>query len=130
MGNNLENKAKFFALYYGQRVLCVQGGDDKLMPLSHWNTIQFEAPFYSSWLELKDVKDISIEDANKITIYGEYAINKKNINEYGYQSPYSFEHYHQPSIDFLRSKGYALPFMGLSVEQLINYGWVKLKDNA
>ena len=32
--------------------------------------------------------------------------------------------------DFLRSKGYALPYNGLSVEQLIEYGWIKLKiDN-
>jgi len=31
-------------------------------------------------------------------------------------------------IDFLRSKGYALPFMGLSVEQQIEYGWSKLKQ--
>lgn len=29
--------------------------------------------------------------------------------------------------DYLRSKGYAVPFMGLSVEQQIEYGWVKLK---
>ena len=29
----------------------------------------------------------------------------------------------------LQSKGYALPFMGLSIEQLIEYGWLKLKSN-
>jgi len=29
---------------------------------------------------------------------------------------------------YLQSKGYALPYMGLSVEQLIEYGWIKLKD--
>lgn len=28
--------------------------------------------------------------------------------------------------DFLRSKGYALPYMGLSVEELIRHGWIKL----
>ena len=32
------------------------------------------------------------------------------------------------TIDFLRSKGYVLPFMGLSVETLIEYGWVKLTE--
>lgn len=31
------------------------------------------------------------------------------------------------AIDYLRSKGYALPYMGLSVEQLVEYGWIKLK---
>lgn len=29
--------------------------------------------------------------------------------------------------DYLRSKGYAVPFMGLSVETLIEYGWVRLR---
>lgn len=29
--------------------------------------------------------------------------------------------------DYLRSKGFALPYMGLSVEQQISYGWIKLK---
>lgn len=31
-------------------------------------------------------------------------------------------------IDYLRSKGYVLPWMGLSVEKLVEYGWVKLKE--
>lgn len=31
------------------------------------------------------------------------------------------------AIDYLQSRGYALPFMGLSVEELVNMGWVKLK---
>lgn len=28
--------------------------------------------------------------------------------------------------DFLRSCGYALPFMGISVEQMVEWGWIKL----
>ena len=32
------------------------------------------------------------------------------------------------SLDYLRSKGYALPYMDLSVEDLVEYGWVKLKE--
>jgi len=32
------------------------------------------------------------------------------------------------AVDFLRSKGYALPFMGLSVDELVNYGWIKFKQ--
>ena len=31
--------------------------------------------------------------------------------------------------DCLRSKGYALPYMDLSVDNLIEYGWIKLKEN-
>jgi len=29
--------------------------------------------------------------------------------------------------DYLRSKGYALPFMNLSVEKQLEYGWIKLE---
>lgn len=35
---------------------------------------------------------------------------------------------HQVVYDYLRSKGYALPYLDLSVEELVSYGWVKLKD--
>lgn len=31
--------------------------------------------------------------------------------------------------DYLRSRGYCLPWMGLSCEKLIEYGWVKLNRN-
>jgi DNA polymerase III gamma/tau subunit len=31
-------------------------------------------------------------------------------------------------VDYLRSKGYALPWMGLSVETLQEYGWIKLAE--
>ena len=30
--------------------------------------------------------------------------------------------------DLLRSKSYAIPFMGISVEEMIEAGWIKLKD--
>lgn len=30
-------------------------------------------------------------------------------------------------VDFLRSKGYALPWNGISVEEQIEFGWIKLK---
>lgn len=29
--------------------------------------------------------------------------------------------------DYLRSKGYALPWMGLTVDELVEYGWIKIK---
>jgi hypothetical protein len=33
-------------------------------------------------------------------------------------------------IDFLREKGYAVPFSNLSVQKLQEYGWIKLKSNT
>jgi len=32
-------------------------------------------------------------------------------------------------VDHLRSKGYALPWMGLSVDQMVEAGWIKLKNS-
>lgn len=32
--------------------------------------------------------------------------------------------------DYLRSKGYALPFMGISVEEQVSKGWIKLKGGT
>ena len=32
------------------------------------------------------------------------------------------------NIDYLRSKGYALPWLGLSVEEMIEAGWIKIKS--
>lgn len=34
------------------------------------------------------------------------------------------------ALDFLRSKGYALPWRGYTVEQLISFGWLKLKQKG
>lgn len=34
------------------------------------------------------------------------------------------------AVDFLRSKGYAVPYMGISVEEQIQYGWIKIKQNG
>lgn len=33
-------------------------------------------------------------------------------------------------IDFLRSRGYAIPWHGISVIQLVKFGWVKLREVA
>ena len=30
------------------------------------------------------------------------------------------------AVDYLRSKGYAIPFMEYSVDELVNLGWVRL----
>lgn len=49
---------------------------------------------------------------------------KHNIGEteYSQRSPIAYI----AIVDFLRSKGYAIPWMGLSVAKLVEYGWLKL----
>lgn len=133
MENTLENRAKFFALYCGQKVLYVEGIGLVNIGSGAWNLRHPDLSF----LELKQLSSISDE-------YAEYCIGKVECHlrkndpkhsDYG-MSPSgifvnsiigdSSYHIGIREADYLRSKGYALPWMGLSVQQLINYGWIKL----
>lgn len=148
MENTLENKAKFFALYWGQEVF-MKGNNSALWELDY---IRLGSISKFSLLELKPLSLISDEDGieGAIILQG---IKKDNeildIKRYddfisfsiihngcNFKTCYSF--FYQASrpatltqkyADFLRSRGYALPWMGLSVEQLIEYGWIKLKED-
>jgi len=106
---NNENKAKFFALYWGQAVLWEPFIGQNVFVDQHFSWDLVGRAFY--YLNLKPLSQISDEDV-----------------EEGYWHLYA---YHIPvsaiNIDYLRSKGYALPWMGLSVEELVDAGWVKLK---
>lgn len=139
MENILENKAKFFAQYYAQRVLCVKGGNPNFMPVSHWNTIQTYDHFKDSWLELKHLSSITDEDAIEVCEMSYRDLSQQDKSERleigkrivkgcisddpSYFSALLFITVYQ----YLQSKGYALPYMGLSVEKQVEYGWVKLK---
>lgn len=167
MENTLKNKAKFFALYYGQDVLTREDGFHKFWKLG--SEISVESALSRHWydykyyLELKPLSSISDEDAievakimtfhdgkgliierkknGEIEMYDRYndephflntlfffpdpfEIFSRDDNRNWFQ--YDAERFLEVT-DFLRARGYALPWMGLSVEQLINYGWIKLK---
>ena len=142
--NTLENKAKFFAQYWGQHVLYFSS--DFLRKIDNLTLDSIENDDY---LELKPLSQVSDEDAIelmrlKIESKGVFdiktiEIENKTLDGYtfivkyknwddervgfvfnGHTNPLSF-------YDYLRSKGYALPWMDLSVEDLVEYGWVKLK---
>lgn len=159
MENTLENKTKFFALYWG---LDFTGSDQygEYMP-GTWS----EFPKYvdKQYLILKPLYSISDDDAievakimtfhdgkgliierkknGEIEMYDRYndephflntlffvpdpfEIFSRDDNRNWFQ--YDAERFLEVT-DFLRSRGYAVPWMGLSVEQLIEYGWIKIK---
>lgn len=134
MKNNLENKAKFFALYWG---LEFTGSDyyDEYMP-DTWS----EFPKYvdKQYLILKPLSSISDEDAEYCIGKTECSMRKNDPNsgDYG-MSPSSIfvnsmigdSSYHigRREADYLRSKGYALKWMDKTVKEQISYGWIKLK---
>lgn len=120
-------KCRFFAQYWGQKVMKknIEGLENFYSePDGFIRGMTKESPLF---LELKAISKISDEDAEHIMqleafIDGflsddflEFLIDlKKGICN-------KFE-----VVDFLRSKGYAVPFMGYSVEDLVEMGWVRL----
>ncbi|WP_284464864.1 hypothetical protein [Chryseobacterium sp.] len=128
MENTLENKAKFFAQYWGQNVMMWNEADSN----SHQKIgVSYMTKYGVSnrRLELKPLSSITDEDYK-------FIMNDKVMNpdlENG-DPLFTFaigglRMSDLTTTDFLRSKGYALPWMGLSVEKLVEYGWIKLKED-
>lgn len=124
--NTLENKAKFFAQYYGQHVLYFSS--DFLRKIDNLTLDSVENDDY---LELKPLSQISDEDASKVCDLIFITNNNLNIQQIK-QIVILIESNNWNNykiFDYLRSKGYALPYIDLSVEDLVEYGWIKLKEN-
>lgn len=155
--NNLENKAKFFAQYWGQNIV-----KDDLKSLSITCN-----PHLSEWtngfyLELTPLSDITDEDAIEVAKICDFIIghgmriirdDEKWVmysvyNDTPYETVTLFFHFLQLDIfsrdeagnvyqydterilmiiDYLRSRGYVLPWLDTTLEKQIEYGWVKLK---
>lgn len=122
---NLENKAKFFAQYWGQYVMR-DYTTTRIFPVDESN-IKFEIE--DAWLELKSLSDISDEDA--IEVAKMLGCNDGNSKGFmiGYGRDYVKRERNMKSniVDFLRSRDYLVPWMGLSCEELIETSWAKLK---
>lgn len=138
MENNNDNKAKFFAQYWGQKVVVRDVKHDDILFNVWANTIieVISDQRIKSYLELNCLSNITDEHALSIskTCYRGLEAHTveagKNI-ALGLVKEYSILHVGEVLIfvtDFLRAKGYALPWMELSVEQLVSLGWVKLKE--
>ncbi len=131
MKDTLGNREKFNALYWMQEVGATYS--DKGLKVDG---------DYLEYLELKPLSQITDEDAvevaKKYHHYNETAlsdrygalellvIDGKEIIS-GKDVPYGLFQ-HSECIDYLRSKSYALPFNGLSIEDLIKYGWIRLEE--
>lgn len=128
MENKLENKERFFAMYWGQKVMKknIDGLENFITePDGFIRSISNEV-----FLVLKPLSAISDEDASSLRGFinkGDFLFYlRKCKNQYDFiDSNLSLE-----NLDYLRSRGYALPWMGLSVEELVNRGWVKLKGET
>ena len=123
----LENKTRFFAQYWGQKYILDNG-------TLYWTVNHRAFPVdETACLELKTLSKINDEDAMTairiVKVYvrkdGAYVTEHvpiENIKKSFLDVPV----WRLDLADFLRSKGYALPFMEYSIEDLINKGWIRL----
>lgn len=125
----LENKAKFFAQYWGQKVLFHTNSRPYFITFESFiNSIEF-IDNYSSYL--KPLSSITDEDAAVIGSYRykdaklltHIEIGKGLVKEFLGAYKTKLERF---EVDYLRSKEYALPFMNLSVEEMVEAGWIRL----
>lgn len=130
-------KAKFFAQYWGCNVLYVGGVGFQRVGFGRWN---LRHPDF--FIELTPLSQISDEDLLKISRMNFLNSDIRNVgaNEFSFwydvrgankgrwfhKSDY-WGNLNTQQSDYLRSKGYALPWLGISVEEQIRRGWVKLK---
>ena len=148
LSNTLENKAKFFAQYWGQKVFKETKFHNS--PLCNINSTFIDSA--KDWhLELKPLSNISDEDAIEVAkilheVEGNFEIvynadDLTSVSAFGrlcysdtidifwngnlrYDIASSIQILN--AYDYLHSKGYALPWMNLEVQDLIDYGWVTL----
>ena len=111
-------KCRFFAQYWGTKTMYVGGVGLVEVGKGGWN---LKHPDF--FLQLKPLSKITDEDA--ISMYRGLERNYESSNQFleDYKSIGFLE---QSEVDFLRSKGYAVPYMEYSVDELVKIGWVQL----
>lgn len=144
----VEAKARFFAQYWGQNILHRKDGS--------YVSVCFLNPIGDRFLELTSLADITVEDAIEVAKLiglseGDFEVSHRptdiHIEAYSQEFTLFFEDCsiyfndfdtdsantgidYLSAYDFLRSRGYALPFMEWSVEQMVEAGWIKLKGGS
>lgn len=136
--NTLANKAKFFALYWGQNVLKSDKYGLELVS-AYFNPGQTRVDGLKGLnycLELNPLTEIkddeikyldelmglifpALESFDEWRAFFNMVFAEQNSVATEFQV---FEI--QKGLDYLRSKGYALPWMDLSINDLLEYGWI------
>lgn len=119
-------KCRFFAQYWGQKLVAhtedLKVDGIKELRYEPRTVINFKE-IETSCLVLKSLSKITDKDA--ISMYRGLERNYESANQFleDYKSIGFLE---QGEVDFLRSNGYAVPFMNYSVDDLVSFGWVRL----
>lgn len=155
---NKETKAKFFALYWGNNVVCSHPENFEkcylnLKPLSQINdedaieVAKISLRKNQDWIPFEIIKwdwcwrvivnrepSITNPSVNlEMIIKIDFDVNENEIFfewDHIHSKGIGVEQRHLPNAiyvyDFLRSRGYVLPWMGLSVDEMVEAGWIKL----
>lgn len=149
MENTIENKARFFSLYLGQMISypdiddkikvnkLVSVGFDEIQVnykrkikgcsgdiLSFNYNGNHNCNALSAKLILTDIKNITDDDTKLLGYQNsdEFFLKKCLLIYDNWCDNLSYK-----NVDILRTKGYALPYLDSSIEQLLEYGWIELK---
>lgn len=145
MKNTKENRLKFYALHLGQKMIidsdCFRSENRNDIINTTLISVSLKGIECDSWipetehtsLKLKPLSSITDKDLRAIGFT--FSPNTKVDINFSVDS--YFQHWTLSNgssgyltlkdFDYLRSQGYALPWLGLSVENMVQYGWIKLK---
>lgn len=123
--NTLENKEKFFAAYFGQKVII--GKYTVNSYLIDW----LNSDDYLELLPLSSITDEDAETIGELFHKADMQLSPDNLAQWSIK-----EVKEQikgltlvtPIADYLRSKSYLIGWMGLTPDQLISYGWAQYKE--
>ena len=124
-------KCRFFGQYLEQIVAKETKYPNS--PTINTTTVLLIEQLENYHLELKPLLKITDEDAigvaNIISSTIHDSISKELVTYFKediLKDPEVLCYASYKTVDFVRSKGYALPFMEYSVEDLVSFGWVQL----
>ena len=130
---NYKGREIFFMKYFGTKTLYVGGIGLQVVGDRGWN---LKNPYF--YLELKHLSKITDKDAIEYfnILWSEHHHSKSDAFKIEYGKDWAKNICSQNfglipanvlhGYDFLRSKGYALPFMQYSVDDLVLMQWIKL----
>jgi hypothetical protein len=129
---NNENKAKFLDLYIGQESDNSSPAYSKISRSLN-DMVSLGIGYYA--VKLKPLSSISDEDARVIAEQNRFKGNYDAYPKVGRDILKRVFELKDPqmclpmeSADYLRLKGYAVPFMELSVDEMVDANWIKLSQ--
>lgn len=129
MENTIENKEKFFGLYLGQQIAKeTKYPNSPTINVTSVIVMELVADYH---LELKPLSEISDEDVAKLSEFVSLKFSSVYTDKYVIsrikESLSEDESLPRIVSDKLRELGYLIGFHSLTPDQIIEYGWVKIK---